>query len=113
MSVVRIAKKPALLVRLRNTTRSEVLELEATLLAWFIDARDGKTRHFHHLEIERSKITFLPLTWTVAHFITEESPFSGLTADEGRYSLKDTEVRYESWLERPERTRTRNVGQPL
>ena len=84
MSVVRIAKKPALLVRLRNTTRSEVLELEATLLAWFIDARDGKTRHFHHLEIERSKITFLPLTWTVAHFITEDSPFYGLTADEFR-----------------------------
>lgn len=84
LSVVRIAEEPALLVRFRNTTRSEVLELEATLMAWFVDEKDGSTRHFHHLPIERSKIAFLPLSWTVAHFITADSPFHGLTLDEFR-----------------------------
>ncbi len=34
--------------------------------------------------VERSKITFLPLSWTVAHFITEDSPFYKLTPDEFR-----------------------------
>ncbi|MGI4830416.1 MAG: ion channel [Janthinobacterium lividum] len=77
--VLRLGDKPAVLVRLRNLTRSEVLDLEATLMAWFIDPADHKTRHFHLLATERAKITFLPLSWTVAHFITPESPFYGLT----------------------------------
>ena len=84
LSVVRIAEEPALLVRFRNTTRSEVLELEATLMAWFVDEKDGSTRHFYHLPIERSKIAFLPLSWTVAHFINGDSPFHDLTLDEFR-----------------------------
>lgn len=81
LGVVRLKNKPAVLLRLRNLTRSEVLEVEATLLAWFRDPHDHKKRHFHALPLERSKITFLPLSWTVAHFITPDSPFHGLTAD--------------------------------
>lgn len=77
--VVRLNEKPALLVRLRNLTRNEVLEVEATLMAWFMDPENGKNRKFHLLPIERDRITFLPLSWTVAHFITPESPFHGLT----------------------------------
>ena len=80
--VVRLGNKPAILIRLRNLTRNEVLEVEATLIAWFRDPNDHKVRHFHQLVIERNKITFLPLSWTVAHFITPESPFYGLTEEQ-------------------------------
>lgn len=77
--VVRLNNKPAVLMRLRNLTRNEVLEVEATMIAWFRDPGDHKARRFHVLPIERSRITFLPLSWTVAHFITPESPFHGMT----------------------------------
>lgn len=79
--VVRLGTEPAVLVRLRNLTRNEVLEVEATLIAWFRDPDDPKVRRFHILPLERGKVTFLPLSWTVAHFITPESPFHGLTKD--------------------------------
>ena len=82
--VVRLRNKPALLVRLRNLTRNEVLEVEATVLAWLLDPADGKSRRFHTLAIERSKITFLPLSWTIAHFIAPGSPFHGLTEQQLR-----------------------------
>lgn len=77
--VVRLKNEPAVLVRLRNLTRTEVVEVEATLIAWFREPGDERARQFHLLPIERNKITFLPLSWTVAHFITPESPFFGLT----------------------------------
>lgn len=77
--VVRLANKPAVLIRLRNLTRNEVLEVEATLIVWFRDPNDHKIRRFHELTLERRKITFLPLSWTVAHFITPGSPFHGMT----------------------------------
>ncbi len=86
--VVRLGGKPAVLVRLRNLTRSEVLEVEATLVAWFRDPDDHKARHFHILPIERTKISFLPLSWTVAHFITPESPFYGLTEQQFRDNVR-------------------------
>ncbi len=86
-AVVRLGHKPALLVRLRNLKPSEVLEVEATLIAWFRTPGDHKTRRFHMLPVERSKITFLPLSWTVAHFITPESPFHQLTEQEFRSAL--------------------------
>ena len=82
--VVRLGTKPAILLRLRNLTRSEVLEVEATLIAWFRDPGDHKVRHFHILPIERTRISFLPLSWTVAHFITPESPLYGLTEQQFR-----------------------------
>ena len=95
--VMRLGNRPALLLRLRNLTRNELLEVEATLLAWFLDPTDGKTRHFHTLAIERSKITFLPLSWTVAHFITPDSPFHGLTMQQLRETFRGgdaTDSRY-------------------
>lgn len=77
--VFRLGSKPALLLRLRNITRNEVLEVEATLITWLTDPADRSKRHFHQLPLERDKITFLPLSWTVAHFITPESPLHGLS----------------------------------
>src|SRR3569833_2654223 len=35
-------------------------------------------RKFTNLELEREKVIFFPLTWTVVHPITETSPFYGL-----------------------------------
>ena len=84
VGVVRLGDKPAVLIRLRNLTRNEVLEVEATLMAWFNDPQDGKKRHFHQLPLERSKITFLPLSWTVAHFIEPGSPFHRLSEEQFR-----------------------------
>lgn len=88
--VVRLEEKPAVLIRLRNLTGNEVLEVEATLIAWFRDPGDSKARHFHQLPLERNKITYLPLSWTVAHFITPESPFYGM--DEQQFRLRFGEL---------------------
>jgi inward rectifier potassium channel len=38
-------------------------------------------RHFQQLTLERSRVYFLPLTWTVVHPIDEKSPLKGLTPE--------------------------------
>ena len=39
-------------------------------------------RRFHQLPLERKKVTFFPLTWTIVHPIDKESPLYGLTREE-------------------------------
>jgi len=37
-------------------------------------------RKYNQLELERTQVLFLPLTWTVVHPISEKSPLYGKTA---------------------------------
>jgi len=79
-----IHDKPALLVRLTNASRSELIQLEANMVAAFFDAENKTIRRYFPLKLERSKVSFLPLGWTLVHFITPDSPFHDLTDEKFR-----------------------------
>jgi len=71
----------ALMFRLANARRTELIQVEARVnLA--LD-RAG-TRHFHRLRLERDDVVFLPTTWTVVHPIDADSPLHGLSPEEFR-----------------------------
>lgn len=73
----------ALMFRLVNGRSSQLIEVEAKVsFTRFVEA-DGKvTRQFDPLELERDKVDFFPLAWTVVHPINEESPLHGLTLED-------------------------------
>jgi inward rectifier potassium channel len=69
-----------LMFRLVNGRSSQMIEVEAKVMfARFCD-EDGKhVRKFDELELERRKVAFFPLSWTVVHPIDEDSPLFGMT----------------------------------
>lgn len=60
--------------RVVNPHGNQLLEIEATV-ALSILRENSELRNFHPLELERSKVVFLPAVWTVVHPINSESPF--------------------------------------
>jgi len=73
----------ALMFRLANRRPNVLLELEASLLLMTVELVDGeRKRRFVQLELERRKVYFLPLTWTVVHPIDEKSPLRGKTRED-------------------------------
>lgn len=69
--------------RVVNRRRNEIMELEAKLhLAW-LEEEDGRLkRQFHELPLERHKVAFFPLSWTIVHPIDKESPLFGVTREQ-------------------------------
>jgi inward rectifier potassium channel len=69
----------ALMFRIVNRRRDEIIQLEAQVLFSSMepDGRGGKTRRYMPLPLERNKVTFFPLSWTVVHPIDEASPLAG------------------------------------
>ncbi|MEO8576082.1 MAG: ion channel [Gemmatimonadales bacterium] len=65
--------------RLTNARANQLIELEAKVL--FTQMVDG-SRHYHQLELERKKVVFFPLSWTIVHPIDEESPLWGISEEE-------------------------------
>lgn len=67
----------ALMFRIANARKSEMIELRATVL--FSRFRsDSSGRAFDFLRLERDRVTFFPLTWTIVHPIDGDSPLQGL-----------------------------------
>jgi inward rectifier potassium channel len=66
--------------RLVNVRSSQLVEVQATVvLSHMVKGADGRrTRKFSPLALEREKVMFFPLHWTVVHPITAESPMAGL-----------------------------------
>jgi inward rectifier potassium channel len=63
--------------RLANARSNELIEVEAkVILSRF--RLDGKGREFVALKLERDRVVFFPLAWTVVHPINESSPLYGL-----------------------------------
>lgn len=71
----------ALMFRLANARRSELLETEVKMvIAINQPAEDGRLiRRFFPLELEVDKIAFFPLSWTVVHALNDKSPMYGFT----------------------------------
>ena len=69
-----------LMFRIVNGRTSQLIELEAKVMfARFVNENGRVVRRFDILELERRRVTFFPLAWTVVHPIDEGSPLRGLT----------------------------------
>lgn len=66
-----------LMFRLINERSDDLIDVQAEV-AVSLTGADGK-RHFHELPLERNRVAFFPLSWTVVHPITPDSPLHGFT----------------------------------
>ena len=80
-----------LMFRLVNGRSNQLIEVEVKVLfAHFVNENGRSVRRFDFLELERKKVTFLPLSWTVVHPIDEASPLYGLSDED--YVRTDAEI---------------------
>lgn len=80
----------ALMVRLANKNKSELLDPEATIVMSYIKEENGvKVRKFSNLKLELTHVTLLTMSWTLVHPIDEESPLYGWVEEE--YKNKEVE----------------------
>jgi inward rectifier potassium channel len=81
----------ALMIRMANRRKAELIELTASLSFSFLETAGGvATRRYRPLVLDRSKVTFFPLAWTIVHPITPESPLWGLSGEQLRE--RDVEI---------------------
>ncbi len=81
----------ALMFRLVNGRNNQLIEVEAKIsFTHFVEENGQLKRRFDLLELERRKVSFLPLAWTVVHPIDENSPLFGLT--EADFEKRDAEI---------------------
>jgi inward rectifier potassium channel len=73
----------AFMFRLVNGRSSQLFEVGAQVMfARFVTESGRVIRKFDVLPLERRRVTFFPLTWTVVHPIDEGSPLFGLTDED-------------------------------
>ena len=78
--------------RIVNRRQNSLIELEATVTLMLVDPVDGVLRRdFKPLKLERDRVLFFPLTWTIVHPIGEDSPLL-------RLSREDLETRQAEFL---------------
>jgi inward rectifier potassium channel len=82
----------ALEFRIANRRQSQIIQLEAQVIfSWMDDdGRGGRIRRYRLLPLERNRVTFFPLSWTIVHPIDQTSPLSEATAD--RLEATEAEV---------------------
>jgi inward rectifier potassium channel len=68
--------------RIANRRKNQIIQLEAQVLFSVMesDDRGGRVRRYYPLALERNKVTFFPLSWTIVHPIDDTSPLRGSTA---------------------------------
>lgn len=72
--------KTAFMLRLVNSRNNQLIEVEAKIMfSRLIDENGKKVRRFEMLDLERERVNFLPLAWTIVHPIDENSPMFGLS----------------------------------
>lgn len=70
----------SLQVRLANRRSSLLVEAEARLMLVMADVDDqGERLNYFNLKLQLDRVSFLPLSWTLVHPITEDSPLAGLS----------------------------------
>jgi inward rectifier potassium channel len=69
--------------RIVNLRPSVLMELEASILLMTVEGPPGSAvRRYHRLTLERDRVYFLPLTWTIVHPIDDTSPLRHRTQAE-------------------------------
>lgn len=76
-----------LMFRVVNARSNQLMELEAKVL---FSRLDGAGRRYDQLRLERTRVVFFPLSWTVVHPIDKASPLWGL--DHADLEGSDAEV---------------------
>jgi inward rectifier potassium channel len=71
--------KTAFMFRVTNARSNQLMELECKVL---YSRLDGFGRRYDQLKLERTKVVFFPLSWTVVHPIDESSPLWGRTYED-------------------------------
>jgi inward rectifier potassium channel len=72
-----------LMFRLVNGRSNQLIEVEAKVMfARFLKEGEKVVRRFDFLELERDRVAFFPLAWTIVHPIDEKSPLYGLTQED-------------------------------
>lgn len=75
--------KTAFMTRLVNARNNQMIEVEAKIMFSRLMEENGRVvRRFDMLELERSRVSFLPLAWTIVHPINEKSPMFGLNGED-------------------------------
>jgi inward rectifier potassium channel len=70
----------ALEFRIANARRSQLIDVQAQAILTKIERVNGTpVRKFHELALERNRVVFFPLSWTIVHPIDQTSPLWGLT----------------------------------
>jgi inward rectifier potassium channel len=70
----------AFMFRMINLRTSQLIHVEAQIIfSMMEDEGSSRIRRYHKLELDREKVTFFPLHWTVVHIIDENSPLHNLT----------------------------------
>ena len=64
--------------RIANRRSNEMLEVQAEVVFSRIEGPD-RVRRFHVLSLERPRVVFFPLSWTVVHPIDDSSPLRGIS----------------------------------
>lgn len=73
----------AFMFRIVNERKNQIMDLGARVVMSRLEM-EGQTirRKFYDLQLERKKVMFFPLHWTIVHSIDDESPLYGVTAQE-------------------------------
>ena len=76
--------RTALEFRIANTRSSQLIDVQVQAILTKIEpAPNGSTaRKFYELALERQRVVFFPLSWTVVHPIDANSPMWGLTHED-------------------------------
>lgn len=71
----------SLQIRVANRRDTLLVEIEARLLLAIAQQADGDGRlEYFNLPLQIDRVSFLPLSWTIVHPLTSDSPLAGLSA---------------------------------
>ena len=72
--------------------RNEIIELEAQVLYTSFESNERRqlVRRYRLLPLERNKVTFFPLAWTIVHPIDDSSPLKGKSRED--LEREETEI---------------------
>lgn len=75
----------AFMFRIANRKKTQLVGLESKIvMTRWKEGQEGRSREFMTLTLERDRVTFFPLTWTIVHPIDETSPLWNMNFDDLR-----------------------------
>jgi inward rectifier potassium channel len=82
----------AWMFRLANVRSNQLIEVEVEVTFSRVEQWENgkKVRQFYALTLERSKVNFLALSWTIVHPVDADSPLHGVTPDD----LRDADAEF-------------------
>lgn len=80
-----------LMFRIANSRNNQLIEINAQVsFSRFVEKNGEVKRKFDLLKLERDKVSFFPLSWTIVHPIDEKSPMYGMT--QADFEKADAEI---------------------